>query len=288
MRKIRTIKALVSFALLTSLSVGGVCATWKYGYGVEESDQSVSVELKQFIYGTQEMPSEEVTLMQRLADILDNKYTTDIVTNSRDYLINETIQVYWEAGAAPYVGSMDKNFAEQINALFGDVLIDTSVSFILKNQDLNWDGFNEIALYSTSDLLDSTSEWPGNVVCVYITVFTPLINEKKEIIGYNLVCESLHGYCPEVRYGANDLTPSFSTDHWRDDVGYWHYDDITYQSYECRVPLDAMSVDGTKPYRYDYHSYNQYYQYGEYSWGATVPYGNALWQCLDRKIPWLY
>ena len=72
-----------------------------------------------------------------------------LVMDSRDYLINETIQVRWDPYATPYVGSMDKNYSEQIAALFKDVLVDTSVSFILKNQDLNWDGYNEISLYST-------------------------------------------------------------------------------------------------------------------------------------------
>ena len=39
-----------------------------------------------------EVPKGEVTLIERLYAILNNLYSTDIVTNSRDYLINETIQ----------------------------------------------------------------------------------------------------------------------------------------------------------------------------------------------------
>lgn len=238
-------------------------------------------------YFPEEMPDGEISLVQRLSDILNNKYKTAIVTNSRSYLIDETIQVRWSEGAAPYVGSMDKDFAEQIDALFGDVLYDSTLSFLLKNEDLNWDGYNEIALYSTSDPLDSTSEWPSGVVCVYITVFTPVIDEQKNVIGYNMVCESLHGYAAEVRYGQNDLTPSFSTDHWRDNVGYWYYDEQTYQSYELPVPDDAIGIDGVTPFKKHFESYNTSYQYGEYYWGATTPYGNRLWQCLDGKIPWL-
>ena len=246
-------------------------------YGIPDED-----------YIPDDMPDEEITLLQRLSDILNNKYKTHLVQHSRDYLINETIQVRWSEGAAPYVGSMDKNYAEQIDALFGDVMYDTTLSFLLKNEDLNWDGFNEIALYTTTDPLDSTSEWPEHVVCVYIAVFTPVIDETKAIVGYNMVCEAMRGYAAEVRYGTDDLTPSFSTDHWRDDVGYWYYDEVTYQSYEVRVPEDAMSIDGTKPFRYDFASYNSYYQYGEYYWGATTPYGNRLWQCLEGKIPYLW
>lgn len=266
-------------------TIGSVFATWYYIEGdMETQQEELPINISGFIYLPEEMPDEEVTLIERLYDILNQKYQTEKVIDSRDYLINETIQVRWESGAPPYVGSMDKNFAEQIDALFGDVIIDTSVSFILKNQDLNWDGYSEIALYSTSDLLDSTSEWPTNAVCVYITVFTPVLDEQKNIAGYTLVCESLHGYAPEVRYGTNDLTPSFSTDHWRDDIGYMVWNDATNSSDTFRVPEYAMSNDGTKPFRNDYNSYNQYYQYW---WYATTPYGNTASQCLDGKIPWL-
>ena len=266
-------------------SVGGVFATWYYIEGdMETQQEELPINISGFIYLPEEMPDEEVTLIERLYDILNQKYQTEKVIDSRAYLINETIQVRWESGAPPYVGSMDKNFSEQIDALFGDVIIDTSVSFILKNQDLNWDGYSEIALYSTSDLLDSTSEWPTNAVCVYITVFTPVLDEQKNIAGYTMVCESLHGYAPEVRYGTNDLAPSFSTDHWRDDIGYMVWNDATNSSDTFRVPEYAMSNDGTKPFRNDYNSYNQYYQYW---WYATTPYGNTASQCLNGKIPWL-
>lgn len=271
--------------LLVLASVGGVFATWYYTEGaVEEKVQDLPFDIQNFIYLPDDMPDDEVTLIERLADILNKRYQTDIVIDSRDYLLNETIQVYWEPGAPPYVGSMDKNFTYQIDALFGDVLIDTTVSFILKNQDLNWDGYSEISLYSTSDVLDSDSEWPTNAVCVYITVFTPVIDAEKNVIGYTMVCESLHGYAPEVRYGTNDLTPSFSTDHWRDNIGYMVWNDATNSSDVYLVPEYAMSNDGTKPFRSDYNSYNQYYQYW---WQATTPYGNTASQCLDGKIPWL-
>ena len=285
-RVIRAITLLCT--LFVFVSFGTVSAIWCYFNKIDPIQEDLSSNISGFNYLTEDMPEGEVNLLQRLSDILNRRYTTPTISDARDYLINETIQARWEPNADPYVGSMDKNYQKQIDALFGDVLIDASLSFILKNQDLNWDGFNEISLYSTSDPLDSTSEWPSNVVCVYISVFTPVIDAQKNIIAYNLVCESLHGYCPEVRYGANDLTPSFSTDHWRDDVGYWHYDSVTYISSEQRIPEDAMNADGTKPFRYDFYSYNQYYQYGEYEWGATTPYGNMLWQCLDGKIPWLY
>ena len=232
-----------------------------------------------------EMPDKEITLVQRLSDILNQKYTTENVSDARDYLINETIQVRWSEGANPYVGSMDTNYHEQIDELFGDVLKDLPISFILKNEDLNWDGYNEISLYSTSDPLTSVSEWPTKAICVYITVFTPVLDAQKNVIGYNMVCESLHGYACEVRYGANDLTPSFSTDHWRDDIGYMVWNDATQSSDLYTVPADALSNDGTKPFRYDYNSYNNYYQS---IWYATTPYGRMLWECIYDKIPYLY
>lgn len=270
--------------LAICLSVGGAFAVWSYYDSTEDAYYNLSPELKGFNYHIEDIPTEEATLIDRLRDILNREYQTDIVTDSRDYLINETIQVRWDPSAPPYVGSMDSDYAKQIDALFGDVLTDTSVSFILKNQDLNWDGYSEISLYSTSDPLDSSSEWPTGAICVYLTVFTPVLDAQRNIAYYEMVCESLHGYAPKVRYGSNDLTPSFSTDHWRDDIGYMVWNDLTGTSDTFRVPADAMSNDGTKPFRYDYNSYSKCYQN---VWYATTPYGNTASQCLNGKIPWL-
>ena len=271
-------------ALALLLSIGNVFASWCYYDKLEETYCDLRIDVNGFDYQIEDIPQEEEFLIQRLYNILNCKYQTDTIINSRDYLINETIQVRWDPYAPPYVGSRDQNYSEQIDALFGDVLIDTSVYFILKNQDLNWDGYSEISLYSTSDLLDSDSVWPTSAVCVYLTVFTPVIDEQKNIIAYEMVCDSLHGYAPKVRYETKDPTPSFSTDHWRDDIGYMVWNDLTGTSDVYKVPADAMSNDGTKPFRYDYESYSKYYQN---VWYATTPYGNTANQCLDGKIPWL-
>ena len=268
--------------LLLAVTTGGVFAIWMYaGVTPATEQQDISVHLGAFVFTPEEMPDGEISLIQRLSDILNQKYTTDIVTDSLDYLINETIQVYWGGNiyADPYVGSMDINFAEQIDELFGDILLDENTSFILKRQDLNDDGFKEIALYSTSDPLDCVREYDGTV-CVYVTVFTPIIDAQKHVIGYKMVCESLRGYCSEVYYGQGDTTPSFSTDEWRDDIGYYHYFDK--QIY--RIPEDAMSIDGSKPLRYDYTSYNTAYEYLDGMWGTTRPYGNWLGQTLAGKF----
>ena len=233
----------------------------------------------------EDMPVEEVSLAQRLYNILNNKYKTDIVTNSRDYLINETIQVSWGEGAPPYVGSMDKNYAAQIDALFGDVMKDTNLSFILKNQDLNGDWISEISLYSTTDELDSSANWGSDgVVCVYVTVFTPILDYATwQVVGYNMVCDIVRGYCYEVRYGTDDPTPSFSTDEWRTDVGYmerWDYEND--RPVLMPIPDDARNEDGDL-YKFVYKSYNLFYQGYK-----TAPYGDTLGQWLDGKIPKLY
>ena len=284
MIKPRLLLSISLAVIFLALSTGSVFAIWSYSDGNENAYQDMSGDLKGFNYQIEDMPSEEVSLIDRLSDILNQRYQTDIVKNSRDYLINETIQVRWDPYAPPYVGSMDANYATQIDALFGDVMLDTSLSFILKNQDLNWDGYSEIAMYSTTDPLDSSSEWPTGAICVYLTVFTPVLDAQRNIVAYEKVCESLHGYAPKVRYGSADLTPSFSTDHWRDDIGYMVWNDLTYTSDTFRVPADALSNDGTKPFRYDYESYSKYYQN---VWYATTPYGSTASQCLDGKIPWL-
>ena len=273
----------VACALVILLSANGVFAVWRYYDDTEPAYHNIASGLNGFSYSVEDLPSEEVNLIQRLYKILNQEYQTDIVTDSRDYLLNETIQVRWDPSAPPYVGSMDKDYATQIGALFGDVMLDTSLSFILKNQDLNWDGYSEISMYSTIDPLKSSSEWPTGAVCVYLTVFAPILDEQRNIVEYEMICEAIHGYAPEVRYGSTDTTPSFSTDHWRDDIGYMVWNDLTGTSDVYRVPADAVSNDGTKPFRYDYNSYSKYYQN---VWYATTPYGNTASQCLDGKIPW--
>ena len=283
MNKRMTLCILCLCLLLLLASVGGVFATWYYATLPIGAQQNLSFNLGNFSYELPDMPVEEVHLLQRLSDILNGIYKTDVVTDSLKYLIDETIQVYWEEGAAPYVGSMDSNFKTQIDALFGDILSQEQVAFILKNQDLNWDGYNEIAMYSTSDPLDCVEDFDG-IVCVYVTVFTPVVNSQKQITGYNLVCDSLRGYCCEVKYGQDDPTPSFSTDEWRDDLGYYHHDGSTY-----RVPTYAMSPDGITPIRFHYESYHRYYSYEGAPWPSrTLPLGNKLSVCLADKIPYIW
>ena len=281
MKKTGLMCLLLVFALL--FSVGGSYATWFYApQGILGLASSLSPSVGEFFYTPPDMPTGEVNVIQRLLDILNKKYTTDKITDSLDYLLNETIQVYWGGNiyADPYVGSMDQDYAEQIGELFRDVLFESGVSFILKHQDLNGDGYKEVAMYSTSDPLTCVNEFDG-IVCVYVSVFTPKLDESKNVVGYTLVCESLRGYCYEVYYGPGDPTPSFSTDEWRDDIGYYHY----YDQCIYPVPKEAMSYDGQRPYHLDYNSYHQSYQYELWSWGATMPYGNWLGQCLAGKIP---
>ena len=275
--------SLVCIVLMLA-TIGSVTATWNY-YADVESKENISLGLGQFDYVVitppDEVPEVEMTVIERLYAILNNLYSTDIVTDSRDYLINETIQVRWEPGAPPYVGSMDSDYAFQINELFGDVM-EENVAFILKNQDLNWDGYSEIAMYSTSDPLDCVEEYDG-VVCVYVTVFTPVLDANKNIVGYEYVCESIRGYCCEVYYNWENRMPSFSTDEWRDDLGYWSYDGNTYT-----VPDNALSVDGTKLFKYDYASYTREYNYEGAPWpGRTLPLGKRASELLWDKIPWL-
>ncbi len=268
-----------AMGLVSILTVGGVTATWKYAAGSlinDVSRQDLPANIGSFIYTPEEMPEEQVTALQRLYAILNKRYTTDIITDSWDYLINETIQVYWnnDPNEDPYVGSMDNNYKEEIDELFEDVLFETGVSFILKNQDLNGDGFNEVSMYSTSDPLDSTSSNYDGVVCVYVSVFTPTIDSKGNITGYTMVCESLRGYCYEIQYaptGAGRYIPSFSTDEWRSSVAY------TRNNRDYELP----EADRLK-----YSSYNKTYVYNRRNY-KTKPYGNTLSTQLNGKIPYL-
>ena len=265
--------ALVMAGIASVVSITGVVATWKYAeVPLDSLGIDIDTRVNAFVYTPEEMPDVEVTAVQRLSDILNGKYTTDKVTDSLDFLINETIQVYWgnDRTQDPFVGSMDKTYANEIQELFGDVLEtqDESVAFILKNQDLNGDGYNEIAMYSTNDPLDNTSSSYKGVVHVYVTVFTPVIDARGNIIGYKQVCESLRGYCYEIYYSPSNHVPSFSTDEWRDSVGY------------TRGLRDYELPDSAK---LNYDSYNLTYKDGNRNY-TTKPIGKTLSQVLAGQF----
>ena len=264
----------VMAAICLSVSVflcGGVYATWQFASKPAiGTSASLNVGMNEFIFTPEEMPDEEVTVVQRLSNVLNKKYTTESVDDSLDYLINETIQVYWnnDPSQDPFVGSMDKTYAAQIAELFEDVLMDTNVSFILKNQDLNSDGYNEIAMYSTSDPLDNTSSSYKGIVRVFVTVFTPIIDTYGKVTGYRMVCESLLGYCSEIYYSPQNRVPSFSTDTWKDAVGYetgswWNVQAVEIENHQS-LPFNS--------YNLKYRSYD------------TIIMGDTLSQVLAHQL----
>ena len=97
-------------------SVGGVYASWKYASLPPNTQTNLPLSITQFDY-TPPMPDGEITLLQRLYDILNQIYTTDEIQDARKYLLEETIKVAWDPGAPPYVGSMDKDYAVQLDNL---------------------------------------------------------------------------------------------------------------------------------------------------------------------------
>ena len=237
------------------LSISGVWATWKYSININIStEKSVSTLLNAFDY-TPDIPEEEATFLERLFNILNNNYSNDDIPEGQsiDYLLS-TLDKDWTGGHSPaigsFVGSMDPTNESQrrINAMFGDSVDLEHVSFIIKAEDLVGGIEDEIAIYSTVDPLNwNSSYWTPMVVGVYLSVFVPIINEHGETIGYEQLCDSIHGYCMEVPYMENDPTPSFSTDHWRDELYYWHEAYAVPQpmvgedryKYECYHPADG-------------------------------------------------
>ena len=245
-------------AVITLSSVGGAWATWLFA---DATPQSVSTDLpiriNQFTYAP-EMPEDEVTFLERMYDLLNNQYSNDIIPEgqSMDYILS-TLDKDWSVGHNPaqgsFVGSMDPTAESMasIDAMFGDVIDfgdNQHVSFIIKSEDLVGSVDNEIAIYSTSDPLTwNPNNWNMTVVGVYLSVFVPVLDDNGKTIGYEQLCDSIHGYCVEVQYMDGNNTPSFSTDHWRDELFYWHENfadpqpiigDDRYK-YECYHPADG-------------------------------------------------
>ena len=249
-RLTKFLSLICSIFILTS--IGGVFATWKFAI-TPPADANADLEIGMYEFNfILPMPDYERMFLERILKVLNLEYECEGIDDVRKYLLEETIRVEWEDGSAPYVGSMDPDYETQINKLFGDIIRYHDVSFILKNQDLNFDGFNEIACYSTSDPLDCVEQNYNGIVGVYLTVFTPVIDEQKNIIGYEMVCDSIHGFCNEVHYNPDNPTiSSFSTDDWRDNVVYWHH------IYDTQpMPDDAFGIDGVTSFKYHYESYH--------------------------------
>ena len=245
--------------IITLASVGGVYATWNYAILPPQTGKiDILISANEFDY-TPDMPEGEATLLQRLYELLNNQYSNDIIPEgqSMNYLLS-TLDKDWDTGLNPavgsFVGSMDKTEESQyrLNAMFSDVIDLEHISFILKSEDLVGSVENEISIYSTSDPLTWTpGGWMNCVVGVYLSVFVPIVDETGVTVGYEQLCDSIHGYCLEVQYTDGDNTPSFSTDHWRDELFYWH------EKY-----IDPQPITGEDRYKYEcYHTADGNYAY---------------------------
>ena len=285
-------------ALLLFTSIGGVFAVWEYAEEpAQKSDKEVFIQLNEFDY-TPPMPEKEVTLLERIYALLNNLYENDIIAmdKGREYLLT-TLDKDWDTGLNPalgsFAGSMDPTLEskERMDAMFGDIIDfedPDHVSFILKSENLVGSIDNEIALYSTSDPLTWTAgNWMNTVVGVYLSVFIPVLDEQGNTIGYELLCESIHGYCLEVQYMENDYTPSFSTDHWRDELFYWHENypnpvaikDEDRYKYECYHP-----ADGNYAYPGRTQTWLGWIIVPTNQWEVSNSVGRRAWQCLEEIL----
>ena len=285
-------------ALLLFTSIGGVFAVWEYAEEpAQKSDKEVFIQLNEFDY-TPPMPEKEVTLLERIYALLNNLYENDIIAmdKGREYLLT-TLDKDWDTGLNPalgsFAGSMDPTLEskERMDTMFGDIIDfedPDHVSFILKSENLVGSVENEIALYSTSDPLTWTAgNWMNTVVGVYLSVFIPVLDEQGNTIGYELLCESIHGYCLEVQYMEGDYTPSFSTDHWRDELFYWHENypnpvaikDEDRYKYECYHP-----ADGNYAYPGRTQTWLGWIIVPTNQWEVSDSVGRRAWQCLEEIL----
>ena len=285
-------------ALLLFTSIGGVFAVWEYAEEpAQKSDKEIFIQLNEFDY-TPPMPEKEVTLLERIYALLNNLYENDIIAmdEGRQYLLS-TLDKDWDTGLNPslgsFAGSMDPTLEskDRMNTMFGDIIDfedPDHVSFILKSENLVGSIDNEIALYSTSDPLTWTEgNWMNTVVGVYLSVFIPVLDEQGALLGYELLCESIHGYCLEVQYMENDYTPSFSTDHWRDELFYWHENyptpvaikDEDRYKYECYHP-----ADGNYAYPGRTQTWLGWIIVPTNQWETSDSVGRRAWQCLEEIL----
>lgn len=281
MRKIFTRSLALFCSLVMILSCGGVWATWKYALiPMADAEDGILIGMSKFEY-VQDIPDGEVTLIERIGDLLNNAFSNEEILEGEgmNYLLS-TLDKDWETGHNPalgsFVGSMDPTpeSRARVEAMFGDIIELNRVSFILKSEDLVGSVDNEISLYSTSDPLDyDDNHWTPTVVGVYLSVFVPIVDENGITIGYEQLCDSIHGYCMEVWYMDGIKIPSFSTDHWRDELYYWH------EKYANPVP-----IVGEDRYKYEcYHTSDGNYAYPgrSYSWLGWINVQSNQWAIGD-------
>lgn len=298
MKKKRARFPIIFCAFIAITSILGIWASWQYGETPPKKvDTEVSIHLNEFDY-TPPMPEGEVTLLQRMYDLLNNVYSNDVIPEGqgRNYLLS-TMDKDWDTGHNPalgsFAGSMDPTAESKarFEVMFGDVIDfddPNHVSFILKSEDLVGSIENEIALYSTSDPLDwSPSHWTIGIVGVYLSVFIPIVDESGTTVGYETLCDSIHGYCMEVQYMDGDNTPSFSTDHWRDELYYWHENHA-----------NPVAITGEDRYKYEcYHTADGNYAYPGRTaswlgwinvqtnqWAVGDYMGKKAWQRLEEIL----
>ena len=272
-------------------SIGGVFATWQYSSNILlDSETEISININEFDFSP-DMPEGEVSFLQRVYDLLNNNYSNNFIPEGQgmDYILS-TLDKDWTAGHSPslgsFVGSMDPTTESKnrIDVMFGDVVDLEQVSFIIKSEDLVGGVDDEIAIYSTSDPLNwNPGYWTPMVVGVYLSVFVPIIDENGQTIGYEQLCDSIHGYCMEVQYMENDLTPSFSTDHWRNELYYWHEAYAVPQpivgedryKYECYHP-----ADGNYAYPGRTQTWLGWINVQSQQWAVGDYMGKKAWQCM--------
>ena len=116
-------------ALIFASSISSVWAIWTYSnLPASDANTELPPSLNEFVFGG-EVPDDEVALIQRILDLLNNDYSNDVIPEGQgiDYLLS-TMDKDWTSGFDPsigsFVGSMDPTAESQarLNAMFGDVL----------------------------------------------------------------------------------------------------------------------------------------------------------------------
>jgi hypothetical protein len=129
-------------------------------------------------------------------------------------------------------------------------------------------------MYSTSDTLDNTSGEYNGVVCVYVTVYTPIV-KNGQVISYEIVTESIRGYCSEIYYSSGNRVGSFSTDTWCDSVALYNLSRWTGR--------ETFNRELNENEKLNYSVYNNP-KNGNNDTSVTRPYGKSLSTVLKNEF----
>ena len=150
----------------------------------------------------------------RLDDIMDQSSSTGAYVGNVVGSSNNDTQV------------LDELFDGNLHLMLTDpdtgALVKTNLTCMIKEEDLDRDGKNEMTIYMTPDNLSNAGIW-STIKNVYVGVFTQVTSSSDGTVKWEQLGDLYHGTSQCNDYDSNifnGFDPSVNTDRWRSSQAY--------------------------------------------------------------------